>query len=227
MTWHNTGWGIKMCGRYILYSDKEERVIKSIIEEVNKKYQITVKKGDIYPTDLAPVYTPRSDHQGMDLELKKWGYHQHFGKNTRMINARSETVLEKAFFRDDFLKRRCLIPAVGFYEWNEQKEKFRFTGIDELIYLGGFFRDKTEGFDEFLIMTKPPVELVAQVHNRMPVMIPGDQAMDFLYSTEIAMKIIGENRVDLKRELIQVEKQYNFIDLLADGASQRGNHDQN
>lgn len=216
-----------MCGRYILYSDKEERVIKSIIEEVNKKYQITIKKGDIYPTDLAPVYTTRSDHQGMDLDLKKWGYHRHFGKNTQLINARSETVVEKALFRDDFLNRRCLIPALGFYEWNKEKEKFRFTGIDELIYLGGFFHKKSAGVDEFLIMTKPPVELVAQVHNRMPVIISPDQAMDFLYSTDAAMKIMGGNRVDLKRELIQIEKQYNFIDLLAEETSQGGNYDEN
>lgn len=216
-----------MCGRYILYSDKEERAIKSIVEEINKKYQWAIKKGDIYPTDLAPVYVPRSDHQGMNLELKKWGYHRNFGKKTLLINARSESVLEKAAFRDDFLKRRCLIPAVGFYEWNEKKEKFRFTGTDELMYLGGFFHKLTAGFDEFLIMTKSPVKLVAQVHNRMPVVIPAEQATDFLYSHETAMKIIAENRIVLNKELIQGEKQYNFSDLLADGSSQMGDHDEN
>ncbi|WP_373482206.1 SOS response-associated peptidase [Acetobacterium sp.] len=205
-----------MCGRYMLYSDKEERAIKAIVEEVNQKYQTTIEKGDIYPTDLAPVYAPRPDHQGMDLKLKKWGYHRHFRKKTLLINARSETVLEKIAFRDDFLKRRCLIPAVGFYEWNEKKEKFRFTGVDELIYLGGFFHGQTEGFDEFLIMTKSPIKLVAQIHNRMPVVIPADQATDFLYSTETALKIISENRVDLNREAIVGEKQCSFINLFAD-----------
>ena len=200
-----------MCGRYILYSDKEERAIKAIVEEVNQKYQTAIEKGDIYPTDLAPVYAPREDRQGMELELKKWGYHRHFGKKTLLINARSETVMEKAIFRDDFLNRRCLIPAKGFYEWNEKKEKFRFTGTEELIYLGGFFHGQTEGFDEFMIMTKPPVELVAPIHNRMPVVIPADQAIDFLYSTETAIKIMNENRVALKKELIQGEKQVSFI----------------
>jgi len=206
-----------MCGRYILFSDKEERAIKAIVEEVNKKYHMVIKKGDIYPTDLAPVYAPRPDQRGMDLELKRWGYNRQIGKKkTLLINARSETVLEKAVFRDDFLNRRCLIPAVGFYEWNEKKEKFQFSATDDLIYLGGFYHGQTEGSDAFLIMTKPPVETVAQVHNRMPVVIPADQAMDFLYSTETALKIMSENRVILKRKLIEGEKQGSFIGLTED-----------
>ncbi|MBC3888341.1 SOS response-associated peptidase [Acetobacterium paludosum] len=206
-----------MCGRYILFSDKEERAIKAIVEEVNKKYHTVIKKGDIYPTDLAPVYALRPDQRGMDLELKRWGYNRQFGKKkTLLINARSETVLEKAAFRDDFLNRRCLIPAVAFYEWNEEKEKFRFSGTDELIYLGGFYHGQTEGSDAFLIMTKPSVETVAQIHNRMPVLIPADLAMDFLYSTETALKIIAENRVTLKRKLIEGEKQGSFIGLTED-----------
>lgn len=215
-----------MCGRYMLYSEKEDRVIKAIVEEVNKKYHGAIKKGDIYPTDLAPVYVSRPDQQGVALRLLKWGYSWHYRKKTLLINARSETVLEKAVFRDDFIKQRCLIPAVGFYEWNEKKEQFRFTSGDELFYLGGFFHHQAEGFDEFLIMTKPPVELVAEVHNRMPVVIAADQAMDFLDAPETAMKIISENQVVLKRALVQGEKQVSFVDLLANDAPQVSDHDE-
>jgi len=214
-----------MCGRYILYSDKEEKAIKAIVEEVNKKYHVTIRKGDIYPTDLAPVYVSRPDQQGVALRLLKWGYSWHYRKKTLLINARSETVLEKAVFRDDFLKRRCLIPAVGFYEWNAKKEKFRFSGADGLMYLGGFFHGQEEGPDEFLIMTKPPVKLVAEVHDRMPVVIPTNQARGFLESTETAIKIISENQVVLKRELIQGEKQYSFVDLLAHDFPPQNDHD--
>lgn len=215
-----------MCGRYMLYSEKEDRVIKAIVEEVNKKYHGAIKKGDIYPTDLAPVYVSRPDQQGVALRLLKWGYSWHYRKKTLLINARSETVLEKAAFRDDFIKQRCLIPAVGFYEWNEKKEQFRFTSGDELFYLGGFFHRQAEGFDEFLIMTKPPVKLVAEVHNRMPVVIPADRARDFLDSTEIAIKIISENQIFLKRELVQGEKQVSFIDLFTNDAPQVSDQDE-
>lgn len=205
-----------MCGRYVLYSDKEEMAIKAIVAEVNKKYQMTMKKGDIYPSDLAPVYTGQAADPGIELKLMRWGYQRDFGKKTLLINARSETVLEKASFREDFLNRRCLIPAVGFYEWNQKKEKFRFVGVDDLIYLGGFYHLPAKGSETFVIMTKSPVELVAAVHDRMPVIIPQNQASDFLYSTETALKLISENRVELKREAIVGTKQDSFIDLLED-----------
>ncbi|KAF5048215.1 SOS response associated peptidase [anaerobic digester metagenome] len=214
-----------MCGRYILYSEKEESAIKAIVEEVNKKHHGAIKKGDIYPTDLAPVYVSGPDKQGTALRLLKWGYNRHYQKKTLLINARSETVLEKVAFRDDFIKQRCLIPAVGFYEWNEKKEQFRFTSGDELFYLGGFFHRQAEGIDEFLIMTKAPIKLVAEVHNRMPVVISVDQGREFLDSPETAMKIISENQVVLKKELIQGEKQCSFIDLLANDAPQMSDYD--
>ncbi len=200
-----------MCGRYTLYSDKEEQAIKAIVEEVNKKYQTTLEKGDIYPSDLAPVYTAQRQPPGIGLKLMKWGYHGDFGKKTLLINARAETVLEKARFRDDFLKRRCLIPAVGFYEWNQKKERFRFTGATNLLYLGGFYHTPAEGPERFLIMTKAPVELVAEIHDRMPVIIPEKQGRDFLYSTEKALKMMSENQIVLKREAILETKQLSFI----------------
>lgn len=74
-------------------------------------------------------------------------------------------------------------------------------------------------------MTKPPVKLVAEVHDRMPVVIPTNQARGFLESTETAIKIISENQVVLKRELIQGEKQYSFVDLLAHDFPPQNDHD--
>ncbi|URN84530.1 SOS response-associated peptidase [Acetobacterium wieringae] len=128
-----------MCGRYILYSEKEESAIKAIVEEVNKKHHGAIKKGDIYPTDLAPVYVSGPDKQGTALRLLKWGYNRHYQKKTLLINARSETVLEKVAFRDDFIKQRCLIPAVGFYEWNEKKSSFVLPVVMSFSISGAFF----------------------------------------------------------------------------------------
>lgn len=210
-----------MCGRYTLYSDKEEQAIKAIVEEVNNKYQTVFEKGDIYPSDLAPVYTAQRKPPGIELKLMKWGYHRNFEKKTLLINARSETVLEKASFRDDFFRRRCLIPAVGFYEWNQKKEQFRFTSADNLIYFGGFYHTPAEGPERFLIMTKTPVELVAHVHNRMPVIISQKQVIDFLYSTEKALKMMAENQVVLKREAISGTEQLSFIDHFEKAASEK------
>ena len=188
-----------MCGRYVLYTSDEIEEINAIIQEVNDKHHLQLKKGDIYPTNTAPVYAPCPDHNGMSLELMKWGYEKHFKKKTLLINARSETVLEKTTFKNDFLERRCLIPAEGFYEWNAEKEKFLFTGNSHLIYLGGFYHKDKDGQENFIIMTKSPVEPVADIHNRMPVIIPKENTNNWLYKTENAIHLMNENLVDLKR----------------------------
>lgn len=109
-----------MCGRYVLYSDKEQAEIKEIIEEVNKKHHFVVKKGDVYPSNLAPIYAPTPDQNGKSLEVMKWGYEVSFRKGL-LINARSETILEKKTFKKDFLERRCIVPAASFYEWDQEK----------------------------------------------------------------------------------------------------------
>ncbi|MFN6432224.1 SOS response-associated protein YedK [Eubacterium callanderi] len=191
-----------MCGRYVLYTSDEIEEINAIIQEVNNKHHIQLKKGDIYPTNTAPVYAPCPDHNGMSLELMKWGYEKHLKKKTLLINARSETVLEKTTFKNDFLERRCLIPAAGFYEWNVEKEKFMFTGDSHLIYLGGFYHKDKDRQEDFVIMTKSPVDPVAEIHNRMPVIIPKANASDWLYNTDDAIRLMRSDLVNLKRERI-------------------------
>lgn len=71
-----------MCGRYVLYTDDEQREIRRIIDAVNEKHHVQLKKGDIYPSQIAPVY--KND---MDLDLMSWGYKTHYSKNL-IINAR-------------------------------------------------------------------------------------------------------------------------------------------
>lgn len=103
-------------------------------------------------------------------------------------------------FKNDFLERRCLIPAAGFYEWNAKKEKFMFTSDSHLMYLGGFYHKNKDGQEIFIIMTKPPVASVAEIHNRMPVIIPKENTSDWLYNTKTAINLMHENLVDLKQE---------------------------
>ena len=71
------------------------------------------------------------DQKEQQLQAKsmKWGFPGYQGKGL-IINAKSEGVLEKKMFRESMLHRRCAVPAKGFYEWNPQKEKYRFTRTD-------------------------------------------------------------------------------------------------
>lgn len=185
-----------MCGRYVLYSDKEQAEIKEIIEEVNKKHHFVVKKGDVYPSNMAPIYAPTPDQNGKSLEVMKWGYEVSFRKGL-LINARSETILEKKTFKKDFLERRCIVPASGFYEWDKEKNKYIFQSQDdEALYIGGVFRQH-ENASEYVILTKAPVEPVVAIHDRMPVIIPHSKAKEWLYDANAAMGMVTQNDVPL------------------------------
>lgn len=191
-----------MCGRYVLYSDKEQAEIKEIIEEVNKKHNFVVKKGDIYPSNLAPIYAPTPDQNGKSLEVMKWGYEVSFRKGL-LINARSETILEKKTFKKGFLERRCIVPASGFYEWDKEKNKYIFQAQDdEALYIGGVFRQH-ENASEYVILTKEPVEPVAAIHDRMPVIVPHSKAEEWLYDDNAAMGIVTQNYVPLDCQMAE------------------------
>ena len=101
------------------------------------------------------------------------------------FNARAETVAEKPMFRDSFKKRRCLIPASGYYEWLDTpsgKQPYYFTRRDgQIITIAGLWSkwtDKSTGTDLHsctMVITKPN-KLAAEVHDRMPIIL---EAKDF------------------------------------------------
>ena len=115
----------------------------------------------------------------------RWGLIPSWSKDSsigsRLINARSETVDKKPAFREAFQRRRCLVPADGFYEWRkeaggkqpyrigmEDNSVFAFAGLWEL-----FHKDGLE-VESFTILTCEPNEVVSELHTRMPVILPRD-----------------------------------------------------
>ena len=130
-----------MCGRYYIEIDEAE--IRDIVIEAEKRAreaneQLKLKtSGEIFPTDIVPVQTGIGDYQPM-----KWGFPGFKGRP--VINARSETVLEKPMFRAHMLARRCLIPASGYYEWKKEgskKIKYKFYLSDEPLFFAGLWHE--------------------------------------------------------------------------------------
>ena len=128
-----------MCGRYSL-SPQESQEIMDILRQVQDKF----KTGEVFPTDPVPVLM----EAGAELapEVMVWGYPGVGGKGRAIINARSETALERPMFRQSVLARRCVIPTTDFYEWGPaggQKRKYRFQlpGRDRALYLAGLWND--------------------------------------------------------------------------------------
>lgn len=143
---------------------------------------------NIAPTQAIAVVKALSD-SGRQLQLLRWGLIPAWSKDSsigaRLINARAETVAEKPAFRNAFKKRRCLVVADGFYEWQRlagkkqpyyfhlsQKQPFAFAGLWE------HWQDKdgTE-IQSCTILTTEANELLSPIHDRMPVILP-PQAYD-------------------------------------------------
>ena len=103
-----------------------------------------------------------------------WGFSNPVKKGL-IINARAETAREKITFAESIAKRRCVIPASGFYEWDSHKAKFRFTSPDGgLLLLAGFYREE-QGVPRFTILTTEANDSMIKVHDRMPVMVSKDE----------------------------------------------------
>ena len=174
-----------MCGRY--YIDVDASVLKEIFEEVERKSREStivqeqgIKSGETFPTNIVPIQTKDG------YEAMKWGFAQYNGKG-QVINARSETAIEKYMFKDAMLHRRCLVPASGYYEWktiDKKKIKNAFYLKDKQpLYIAGLYRhEKDIDIPTFVILTKDAPEPIEHIHNRMPVIIPQDYQEAWLKS---------------------------------------------
>ncbi len=166
-----------MCGRFALYSSftaiKEYADILSEIEELEANYNVA-------PGQNIPVIIRKNN--GNHLELCKWGLIPFWAKDPKigykMINTRAETINEKPSFKYAFQKRRCLIPANGFYEWRkEDKQPYYFHLKDrELFTFAGIRENWRSPEGEFVrscsIITTSANNASENIHNRMPVILP-------------------------------------------------------
>ncbi|MFD2037598.1 SOS response-associated peptidase [Belliella marina] len=181
-----------MCERYSLNKSKtelEERFQAEMLGDFKPRYNIA-------PTQLLPVLTSESPK---GFSFFYWGITPDFAKNKpvsqKLINARVETINQKISFKSSFEKRRCLIPADGFFEWKrigkKTKTPYRFTLLDEgLFSFAGiweeFENEKGELNHTFLILTTEPNGLVKDVYERMPVILTKENEKKWLdpYTSE-------------------------------------------
>jgi putative SOS response-associated peptidase YedK len=143
----------------------------------------------IRPTDKASVI--RKGSGGLEDATLRWGLIPSWAKDSKIgvqcINARAETISEKPSFREAFQKRRCLIPADGFWEWEtivKKKIPWKFARPDnEEFCMAGLWEawNSPEGILEtFTIITTSPNEFVRSVHDRMPVILSEDEGEAWL-----------------------------------------------
>ena len=174
-----------MCGRFVL-----ETPLKATAEIFNAQMAeslVTVPNFNIRPSENISVLVSNSGKR--KLGQMRWGFVPHWYKSVAdgplLFNARAETLAEKPAFRDACRKRRCLIPADGFYEWKKtvgSKSKpfyVRRSDRQQMIFAGiwQFSDDCEDRIPTCTIITVPASEQISGIHNRMPLLIdPSDWA---------------------------------------------------
>lgn len=182
-----------MCGRFALIVDAS--VLADVFDV--EPPQDLEPRFNIAPTQKSVVVRQTNDG-ARECAMLRWGLVPSWSKDekigARMINARSETAAEKPSFRSAVKSRRCLVPASGFYEWvkgpgGKQPHFIHFADARPFAFAGLWERwSKGEAgpLETFTILTTSPNELISDLHDRMPVILPGEAYAEWLESKPLA-----------------------------------------
>ena len=172
-----------MCGRFVSKAKMPAIEKEFAVTAVVAGESVSEARYNIAPTQvIAAVIT---NEGARELTEFKWGLVPHWAKESsigaRMINARSETLIEKPSFREAFKKRRCIIPASGFFEWSptsgKGKQPFYFYLKEtEVFGFAGLWetwadRKTGEAVETCTIITTAANAVLKPVHDRMPVIL--------------------------------------------------------
>ena len=168
-----------MCGRFTLFVDPRDLMAAFPGFEVPLDW---TPRYNIAPSQPVAVIPNTGENR---IEFFRWGLIPFWAKDpkigNRMINARSETLAEKPSFRTAYRRRRCLVLADGFFEWRKQSDKtkvpmyIQMASQTPFAFAGLWEEWHSEHGDQLLsctIITTEPNELLASIHNRMPVILP-------------------------------------------------------
>lgn len=172
-----------MCGRITLRHPN--RTITAFLSQALE--EVPSPKFNLGPgVDQWVVRRSEEASGGREVCRLHWGFVPGWSrekKPTGIFNARAETVATKPSFRGAFRQRRCLVPVDGFYEWRkvgrERKPVFFSLTEDRPFALAGIWEKWEDGdrvLESFCLLTTEPNELVAAVHDRMPVMLDPERA---------------------------------------------------
>jgi putative SOS response-associated peptidase YedK len=185
-----------MCGRYTLTSQADLVAELELArgEPTDAASEWWRPRWNIAPTQPAPVVIQNRDGDRV-VELMRWGLVPHWAADlsgsARKINARAETVLTTAAFRDAIRRHRCLVPADGFFEWRTVERQRRPLYVHpeprHLITFAGlwaWWRSKDAAnpitVSSYSIITVPASPRLRPIHDRMPLVLPADQRATWL-----------------------------------------------
>jgi putative SOS response-associated peptidase YedK len=167
-----------VCGRFNLFAAPREVAdlfALCDVPDLPARYNIA-------PSQMVATVELQSDRPGRVLTMMRWGLVPHWSKGDKpaaFINARAESAAVKPAFRDSFRKRRCLIPASGFFEWaktGSAKQPYHFHQPGGSLFAFAGLWDRWTGpagpIQSCCILTTEANEVVRPLHDRMPVIMP-------------------------------------------------------
>jgi putative SOS response-associated peptidase YedK len=180
-----------MCGRFTLTTPADEI---ALLLGISHSFS-TTQRYNIAPTQNILI-ARHNEENHRELAMLRWGLIPAFVKDPKKvvnpINARSESVKEKPFFREAFRKRRCLIPVDGYYEWQalgklkqpylmrlENKALFFLAGIWE-----AWISSEGEVIETAAMLTTSANDIISKVHDRMPVILKPENFSAWLNDTQ-------------------------------------------
>lgn len=175
-----------MCGRYDL--DQPDEIYDRF--EIEDRRLLLEPNYNVAPSQIMPVVVQHSPNH---LELMRWGLIPFYAKEPKgIINARAETVSTNAAFKKAFQLQRCLVPASGFYEWKKTSQGkvpyHIYLKDDRLFAFAGIYTiwksSQGQELKTYAIITTEPNELMAEIHNRMPVILEPDNEAAWLNPDE-------------------------------------------
>jgi putative SOS response-associated peptidase YedK len=179
-----------MCGRYGRRAEKQ-RIAEAMQAGYVHVFDDFPPSYNIAPTDIQPVVRLSRDTGERELTMMRWGLVPSWAKGAKLgistINARAETLTTSSIYREAFQRRRCLVPAEWFYEWQlpdtKTKQPFAISLKDHSIFaFAGLWeswknQETGEQLMTYTIVTTDPNDLMERLHNRMPVILaPKDYA---------------------------------------------------
>ena len=195
-----------MCCRYLLEESPE---LRPIVEAMNRSplagrlfpRDALRSAGEIRPADTAPVIA--SDRAGSPAVFPmKWG----FTGRSLLINARSETAASRPTFREAWQSHRCAVPASCYFEWErlpasgkrgKTGPRYRLYQKDSaVLWLCGLYRMEN-GIPCFVILTREPGESIRFIHDRMPLILPGDLVSRWVFPETKPEELLSSARTDL------------------------------
>jgi putative SOS response-associated peptidase YedK len=208
-----------MCGRFVSSSPPDELAKYFEVEQVSER--VLDPSFNVAPTN--DVYVVVESGGVRRLDTFHWGLIPFWAKDDkpglRMINARAEGLADKNAYKRAFKKRRCIIPADGFYEWKKvpgrkAKQPIFITRTDgEPIAFAGLWElwrpPEHRDDDDYIvrsctIITGEPNDKVAEIHDRMPVMLPPSAWAEWLDPTNDDIETLGKLLVPAPAELLDL-----------------------